>query len=264
MGGPHEPGDDSGAAALALHEVFKAFGGRPVLDGVTLTIGRGERVALIGPSGSGKSTALRLFAGLVRADRGEVAFDGVRLEAAALVAVRRRLGYVIQEGGLFPHLTARANVALAVRHRGWVPALVRARVSDLADLVRLPIDLLDRYPAQLSGGQRQRVALMRALVGDPEVLLLDEPLGALDPIVRAELQDDLQALFARLGKTVLLVTHDLAEAARLAEHAVLLSDGRIVQRGTIADLAEHPASEFVQRFVRAQRGLAGVPPRAHA
>jgi osmoprotectant transport system ATP-binding protein len=162
---------------------------------------------------------------------------------------------VIQEGGLFPHLTARANVALLPRHVGWSETKIATRTAELAELVRLPDDLLDRGPLELSGGQRQRVALMRALALDPEVLLLDEPLGALDPLVRAELQDDLKTLFQELKKTVLLVSHDLAEAVHLCGNLVLLREGRIVQRGTFADLAKAPADDFVSKFVRAQRGL---------
>ncbi|MEZ4403804.1 MAG: ATP-binding cassette domain-containing protein [Kofleriaceae bacterium] len=240
---------------LALRTVTKAYGERRVLDEVDLAVARGERLALIGPSGSGKSTALRLFTGLVRPDRGAVELDGVVLEPRTVAAARRQLGYVIQDGGLFPHLTAAANVALAVEHHGWPAARLRARLAELAELVRLPEASLARFPVQLSGGQRQRVALMRALVHDPAVLLLDEPLGALDPMVRTELQDDLRTLFATLGKTVLLVTHDLAEAAHLADAVVLLRDGRVVQRGTIASLAAAPVDGFVRRFVNAQRGL---------
>ncbi|MBK9037344.1 MAG: ATP-binding cassette domain-containing protein [Myxococcales bacterium] len=240
---------------LLLRDVVKAYGPRRVLDGVTLEVARGARVALIGPSGSGKSTALRLFTGLLRPDAGAVELGGEPLTVRGLAAARRRLGYVIQDGGLFPHLTAAANVVLAPRQQGWPRARCDARVAELAELVRLTVELLARFPVQLSGGQRQRVALMRALVHDPEVLLLDEPLGALDPMVRAELQDDLRALFTRLGKTVLVVTHDLAEAAHLADTAVLMRDGRVIQRGTIASLAATPADDFVRRFVRAQRGL---------
>lgn len=246
---------------LALRDAVKSYGQRRVLDGVTLEVARGARVALIGPSGCGKSTALRLFTGLIRPDAGAVEVDGATLTARTLAAARRRLGYVIQDGGLFPHLTARDNVGLGAHHHGWAGPRIAERIAELATLVRLPIEMLARYPVQLSGGQRQRVALMRALMMDPEVLLLDEPLGALDPMVRAELQDDLRALFTTLAKTVLVVTHDLAEAAHLADTAVLLRDGRVVQRGPIAELAARPVDDGVRRFVRAQRGL-HLPPEA--
>ena len=240
---------------LALREVTKAYGARRALDRCTVEVARGARVALIGPSGCGKSTALRVLLGLVRPDTGAATIDGDVVTPATATAVRRRVGYVIQDGGLFPHLTARGNVALLARHLGWDAARLAARIGALAELVRLPDELLDRHPVELSGGQRQRVALMRALVLDPEVLLLDEPLGALDPIVRAELQDDLRALFDRLGKTVVVVTHDLAEAVHLAGDVALMRDGRVVQRGALADLADAPADDFVARFVRAQRAV---------
>lgn len=168
--------------------------------------------------------------------------------------MRLRTGYVIQDGGLFPHLTARGNVTLLARHLGWPAARIAARVTELADLSRFPADGLDRFPRQLSGGQRQRVGLMRALMLDPDALLLDEPLGALDPLVRADLQTDLRDIFRGLGKTVVLVTHDLGEAAHFADRVVLLKDGQLVQEGTPADLWHRPAEPFVTRFVQAQRG----------
>jgi osmoprotectant transport system ATP-binding protein len=169
------------------------------------------------------------------------------------------MGYVIQEGGLFPHLTALGNLALLPGHLGWPPSRSRERAAELADLVRLPAGLLARFPAELSGGQRQRVALIRALMLDPPALLLDEPLGALDPIVRLELQDELARVFDELGKTVVLVTHDVAEAAWLASRLVLLHQGRVLQEGSFADLRRHPADDHVRRFLDSARGLPGVP-----
>jgi osmoprotectant transport system ATP-binding protein len=164
----------------------------------------------------------------------------------------------VQDGGLYPHLTAFANAALAAEAQRWARGRIEARVAELAELAGLGGDVLRRYPRELSGGQRQRVGLMRALMLDPPVLLLDEPLGALDPIVRAELQEQLGRLFARLGKTVVLVTHDLREAARLGHTITLLTAGRVVQHGTFADLAERPAAPFVTQFLTAQ----GVAPTA--
>jgi osmoprotectant transport system ATP-binding protein len=161
---------------------------------------------------------------------------------------------VIQEGGLFPHLTARRNVTLMADHLGWEERRTTGRVEELADLTKFPLDGLRRYPAQLSGGQRQRVSLMRALMLEPEILLLDEPLGSLDPMIRAELQDDLKEIFSALGKTVVLVTHDMGEAGHLGDTLVLLRHGRIVQQGSLADLVEAPAEAFVSDFVNAQRG----------
>ena len=174
------------------------------------------------------------------------------------------MGFVLQDGGLFPHLTARANTGLLATHLGWDSSRVNARVSELADLTRLPHDVLDRFPHQISGGQRQRVGIMRALMLEPEVILLDEPMGALDPLVRYDLQNDLKDIFQTLHKTVLLVTHDLGEADFLGDDVVLLKDGRIVQRGTLADLANRPADPFVTDFIRAQRipqmnGITAIP-----
>jgi osmoprotectant transport system ATP-binding protein len=230
-----------------------------VLGPVDLKVARGDTVALIGPSGSGKTTVLRLALGLLVPDAGVVRFRGVPLDAANVGAARRQMAYVVQDGGLFPHLTAAQNVELMGRHLGWDPARIDARRGELVQLTRFPADALDRYPGQLSGGQRQRVGLMRALFLDPELLLLDEPLGAIDPLVRAELQDDLSRIFARLDKAVIVVTHDLAEAAFFARRLVLLRDGRVLQQGPIEALLHAPADPFVTRFVEAQRRLA--PPR---
>jgi osmoprotectant transport system ATP-binding protein len=215
-------------------------------------------VALIGPSGCGKSSLLKAVIGLVRPSRGRVTIDGVELLASNELQLRRRVGYVIQSGGLFPHLSAVDNITLAARYlrrdRKWIDA----RVDELADLVQLRREVLQRFPTNLSGGQSQRVGLMRALMLDPAVLLLDEPLGALDPMVRHGLQEELRALFERLCKTVVLVTHDMAEAAFFAKRLVLMRAGRIVQEGTYRDLATAPAEEFVCEFVRAQRGVHGM------
>lgn len=234
---------------IRAQNVSKRFGEHVALDDVSLEIDAARTTALIGPSGCGKSTLLRVLIGLIRPDAGTVDIDGVAIDPSQ----RRRFGYAIQSGGLFPHLTARGNVELPARHFGMTAAQRRERVGELAMLMRLEERTLDRYPMQLSGGQRQRVALMRALVMDPEILLLDEPLGALDPQIRAELQHECRELFARLGKTVVLVTHDLAEAAYLArEDIVLLRDGRVEQRGAFESFRSDDASEFVRAFVGAQ------------
>ena len=244
------------SALVQLQSVSKTFGDAPAVHDVDLSIERGKTTVLIGPSGCGKSTLLRLIIGLIEADSGQVQFDGEQLRADKVGIVRRRIGYVIQEGGLFPHLTARGNVLLMARHLGREENEMFSRLAELRALTRFPENLLDRYPLELSGGQRQRVSLMRALMLSPELLLLDEPLGALDPLVRAALQKDLKEIFLRLEQTALLVTHDLAEAAYLGDIIVLMNDGRIVQRGSIADLRERPASNFVSDFINAQRGLA--------
>jgi len=251
--------DDStppGSPVLRLVAVSKAFGGVTALDGINLDVEARRTTVLIGPSGSGKTTVLRLMLGLVRPDVGQVLHGDAPLGTygpAELRRFRARTGYVVQDGGLFAHLTAAGNVSLMARHLGWTPRRIAERVAELAELVRLSETMLARHPRELSGGQRQRVALMRALMLDPELLFLDEPLGALDPLVRAELQDELAEIFRRLGKSVVIVTHDLAEAAVLGHTIVLVHEGRIVQRGALDDLERRPATPFVAQFVRAQR-----------
>jgi osmoprotectant transport system ATP-binding protein len=237
-----------------LNGVAKRYAERTALGPVTLALSAGRTTVLIGPSGCGKSTLLRILIGLIAPDSGTVTFDGTPVVPVSVRQVRRRTGYVIQDGGLFPHLTARANAALMARHLGWDRARIDARVNELAALTRFPTDGLDRYPHQLSGGQRQRVGLIRALMLDPAALLLDEPLAALDPLVRADLQSDLRDIFRSLGKTVVLVTHDLGEATFFADRVVLLREGQVVQEGTAADLWRRPADPFVTRFIQAQRG----------
>jgi osmoprotectant transport system ATP-binding protein len=236
-----------------LDHVSKSFGPTRALEGVTMGFVPRATTVLIGPSGCGKSTLLRLLVGLIAPDEGAVSFDGLVLDAAVVPRIRRRLGYVIQQGGLFPHLTARQNVTLMADHLGWEAGRTASRIAELTRLTRFPADALQRYPGELSGGQNQRVALMRALFLDPDVLLLDEPLGALDPMIRYELQQDLREVFGTLGKTVIMVTHDLAEAACFGSCIVLMRDGRIVQCGTLAAMTSAPADEFVGRFIRAQR-----------
>ncbi len=236
-----------------LSGVSKTFGASRALWPVDLRVLPGETVVLLGESGSGKSTLLRLMVGLVTADEGRVNFEGRPLSPEALPAARRRMGYVIQEGGLFPHMTVRANVTVMADHLGWAGDRIRARLGSLAELAGLEVSLFDRYPDELSGGQRQRVSLMRALMLDPRVLLLDEPLGALDPVVRRRLQRELKRIFRSLGKTVVMVTHDVAEAAFFADRVVLMRGGRILQRGRLAELASRPADDYVTEFINAQK-----------
>jgi osmoprotectant transport system ATP-binding protein len=246
--------------AFAVEHASKRYGNVVALDDINLDFAAGSTTALIGSSGSGKSSVLRLLLGLEWPDRGCVKADGHVLERSQLLALRRRVGYVIQDGGLFPHLTALGNLALLPRHLGWSAERIRHRAEELAALTHLPHDVLERYPAELSGGQRQRVALMRGLMPDPDALLLDEPLGALDPLVRHELQDQLKLIFDQLGKTVIVVTHDLAEAAWFAKRLVLMRKGKVVQDGRLEDLRERPAEPFVTRFVEAQRHLPDASP----
>jgi osmoprotectant transport system ATP-binding protein len=240
---------------VQLTKVCKAFDGRLALHPADLDFERGQTTVLIGPSGCGKSTLLRLIIGLLQPDGGTTQFEGQTITATNILNLRRRIGYVIQEGGLFPHLTARANIILMARHLGKSEPQMQARLSELCSLTRFQPEMLTRYPIELSGGQRQRVSLMRALMLSPELLLLDEPLGALDPLVRAALQKDLKEIFARLQQTAILVTHDLAEAAYLGDRIVLMNEGRIAQIGTLQDLRAKPASGFVTEFINAQRDL---------
>lgn len=245
--------EDYASALITLENVSKSYGLHTVLAPVTLGFERGKTTVLIGPSGCGKSTLLRMIVGLIRPDTGRLLFDGEELRVDNIEQLRHRIGYVIQEGGLFPHLTAERNVALLARYLERSEDWIGRRMKTLADLVRIPFELLQRFPRDLSGGQRQRIGIMRALMLDPQVLLLDEPLGALDPITRYELQDELKHIFGTLGKTVVLVTHDMNEAAHFGDTIVMMRDGRIVQRGTLADLLHHPAEDYVRDFIRAQR-----------
>ena len=209
----------------------------------------------MGSSGSGKSTLLRLILGLLRPGSGEIHFDGQPLTPDRLTDIRLRTGYLIQNGGLFPHLSAGDNIALMARRSGWNGQRINRRLAELASLTRLEGNLLARMPAELSGGQRQRVALMRALMLDPDLLLLDEPFSALDPLIRHQLQDELKTLIGELNKTVVIVTHDVTEAAWLADHLVLLSHGKIVQQGPFAEFRLQPATPFVAQFLAASRPL---------
>ena len=238
---------------LRVINVAKSFGTTRVLEPTTLEFPVGKTTVLLGPSGCGKSTLLRLIVGLIEPDQGEIHFDGGPLTRDNLLDFRRRIGFVLQDGGLFPHLTSADNVGLLASHLGWDRRRIASRIEELAELTHLPREALSRFPTQISGGQRQRVGIMRALMLDPAVILLDEPMGALDPLVRYDLQHDLKQIFQTLGKTVILVTHDLGEADFLGDVIVLLGSGRIVQQGTLRELANQPADPFVSRFLQAQR-----------
>ena len=225
--------------------------GRPILDRLALRVAEGETLALIGRSGSGKTTALRLVNALVLPTAGAVHVAGRATTEWDPIRLRRRTGYVIQEIGLLPHLTVAGNAGIVPELEGWDGARRRARVEELLELVGLPAgEYGQRYPHELSGGQRQRVGVARALAADPPLLLLDEPFAALDPITRRELQDAFRALQRQLAKTAIFVTHDLREAARVADRIALLADGRLLAAGTADELAatEDPA---VRAFLRA-------------
>lgn len=240
---------------IRLENVSKSFQGESVIRSINFVIDEGETTILIGPSGCGKSTLLKLMIGLIIPDNGEIQCFGDTLSKTNIFLIRQRIGYVIQHGGLFPNLTARDNVIIMARQNKWSDSKIQNRLSELKRLTSFEDRLLNHFPAQLSGGQQQRVALMRALMLDPEILLLDEPLGALDPMIRYELQVDLQKIFRELGKTTVMVTHDLSEAAYFSDNVILIRNGKIVQQGTIQNMIDKPADSFVTRFIKAQREI---------
>ena len=236
---------------IQLQRVSKVFpNGQVALHDVTLNVATGSTVALLGPSGSGKTTTLKLMNRLVTPTTGEVRVNGIDVAHADPITLRRQIGYVVQEAGLFPHLTARENVELMPRLLKWPEAKRRARTEELFAL--LGLDLAhhgSHYPAELSGGQRQRVGLARALATDPPIVLMDEPFGALDPLTRRRLQREFRLLNAALHKTVVLVTHDVEEALFLADRVAVLADGTVEQDGTPDEIRRTPTSEFVASFL---------------
>jgi osmoprotectant transport system ATP-binding protein len=238
---------------LELRGISKSFGKTQALHPTDLVIERGKTTALLGPSGCGKSTLLRVIVGLIQSDTGSVRFDGEEITPHNIRQFRHRMGYMIQDGGLFPHMTVRKNITLLARHLSWSHVEIQQRLEELAGLTHLPRESLDRFPTQISGGQRQRVALMRALFLNPDVVLLDEPMGALDPLIRSDLQAELRKIFRGLNTTVVMVTHDIGEAGFVADTIALFKDGRIVQRGTLEEMVRTPQDPFVTTFINAQR-----------
>jgi len=238
---------------LAIDKLCKSYQGRTVLQPISHEFETDRTTALVGPSGCGKTTLLRLLLGLVDSDSGSVTYDGTHLDTATAPDIRHRIGYVIQDGGLFPHLSAHDNITLMAKYLGWPVEDIDARLGELGELMQITPQMLARFPKGLSGGQRQRVALMRALMLDPPFLMMDEPLGALDPMIRFDLQKELKEIFSRLNKTVILVTHDMHEAAHFAHDIILIREGRVVQSGTLDGLLASPAEDFVTDFIRAQR-----------
>lgn len=237
--------------AVEFRDVRKSFvSGHPVLDGLTLRVEAGETVALIGPSGCGKTTALKLINRLLDAEAGDIFVLGRDVKQEDPVLLRRKLGYVIQEGGLFPHWNVSRNVETVPRLLGWSEPRRRTRTAELLAMVNLPVDQFGaRRPRELSGGQRQRVGVARALAADPPIILMDEPFGALDPIARRALQREFLEWKRDLHKAVLLVTHDLEEAFRLADRVAILEGGRVRQIGTPKELRERPTNDFVREFL---------------
>ncbi len=240
---------------IEMNHVSKYFDGAAVINDISLTLPAGQTHVLIGSSGCGKSTLLRLLVGLVFSESGSIKILGETMTPESQRKLCRKIGYVIQEGGLFPHLSCRKNVSLPAEVSGWEEDRINKRLQELIEIVGLSKSLLEKPPSQLSGGQRQRVSLMRALMMDPDLLLLDEPLGALDPIIRNEVQSELKVIFNSLKKTVVIVTHDMSEAAFFGHTITLLEKGVIAQHGEFSELVSHPKSPFVTQFLSAQRVL---------
>ncbi len=245
---------------IEFQTASKTYGQTEMLHGLTLAVEAGETVVLIGPSGGGKTTALKLVNGLVQPTSGTVLVDGRSVDSWDLLALRRSIGYVIQEVGLFPHWTVAANVGLLPRLLGWGAGEIDRRVNELLELVALdPGEFRQRYPRELSGGQTQRVGVARALALKPGILLMDEPFGALDPLLRAQLQQELLRILAEVHTTTLLVTHDLPEAFRMADRIGVLVDGQLQQVDTPAELRRAPQSEFIRRLMTAELMEGGSP-----
>jgi osmoprotectant transport system ATP-binding protein len=238
---------------ITLRQVSKQYQGRTILEDVTLTLETAKTHVFLGASGCGKTTLMRIIAGTIAPDGGDVKIDDDVVEVADPCPMARKLGFMTQEGGLFPHLRVSENVVMMAKVRGVAAMEMQSRLEELVSVVGLDVGLLERYPSQLSGGQRQRVALMRALFQKPDVLLLDEPMGALDPLIRHELQETLKSIFTALQTTVVLVTHDVGEAAFFGDTITLLHEGRVLQHGVFWDLVHRPAHVRVTSFLKAQR-----------
>jgi osmoprotectant transport system ATP-binding protein len=247
------------AAELELRSVSKLYAGQrePAIHDLSLTVPAGEVCVLVGPSGSGKTTAMRLINRMIPVSRGDILLGGRSVLERDPRELRREIGYVIQQIGLFPHQTVGENIATVPRLLGWPKQRIAARVGELLELIGLDArDMKDRYPAQLSGGQRQRVGVARALAADPPLMLMDEPFGAIDPINRARLQDEFLRLQEQVRKTVVFVTHDIDEAIKMGDRIALLAEGGVLaQYDTPREILTRPADEFVARFVGADRGL---------
>jgi osmoprotectant transport system ATP-binding protein len=242
---------------IELSNVSKLFGQTRAVDAISLTVQTGELCVLVGTSGCGKSTTLRMINRLIAHSAGSIRIDGRDIEQIDPQKLRRGIGYAIQNTGLFPHWTVARNIAVVPRLLGWPAARIRQRVEELLQLLELaPAEFADKYPSQLSGGQAQRVGVARALAGDPDILLMDEPFGALDPITRESLQNELLRIQSQVRKTIVFVTHDMDEALKLANRIVVMDKGRIVQQDSPQALLANPANAFVENLLGGQeRGL---------
>jgi osmoprotectant transport system ATP-binding protein len=244
---------------IEFSQVTKSYGrDAPAVSNLNLVIPARRTTVIVGPSGCGKTTTLRMINRMLEPTSGEIRWDGRPLSARGKADLRRSMGYVIQSGGLFPHRTVAANIATVPRLLHWDAKRVTRRVSELMDLTELPAGLANRYPAVLSGGQQQRVGVARALAADPDVLLMDEPFSAVDPVVRAGLQDLVRGLQRELDKTIVMITHDLDEAIRMGDQVAIMKDGAIVQVGPPAEILDEPATDFVREFIGRDRGYRGL------
>ncbi len=246
----------AGGATVELRDVTKRYADQIAVDGLSFTVPAGKVCVLVGPSGSGKTTSLKMVNRLIEPTSGAILIDGQDVTKEEPTQLRRRIGYVIQQVGLFPHQTIAENVATVPRLLGWTAKRIDARVMELLALVGLdPARYARRYPAQLSGGERQRAGVARALAAEPPVMLMDEPFGAVDPIVRERLQSELLRIQRELGTTILFVTHDIDEAIRLGDRVAVMRGGTLVQYAPPGELLAHPANDFVAQFVGSDRGL---------
>jgi osmoprotectant transport system ATP-binding protein len=250
--------NDSGCVEIAFRAVSKRYPGRgaPAVSELSFEVPPGEICVLIGPSGCGKTTALKMVNRLIPMSEGDIAIDGQSVNGLEVTQLRRRIGYVFQQIGLFPHMTVQDNIGAVPRLLGWDKQRIRERASELLALVGLdPVADLRRYPGEFSGGQQQRIGVARAMAVDPPIMLMDEPFGAIDPITRERLQDDFLRLHREVRKTIIFVTHDIDEAIKMGDRIAIMRDGHLVQYATADEILASPADDFVASFVGADRGL---------
>ncbi len=245
---------------LEIKNVSKVYrGGKKAVSNLDITVNKGEFIAFIGTSGSGKTTAMRMINRMIEPTTGEILLNGKNIEQMNPVTLRRSIGYVIQQIGLLPHMTIRDNITLVPKLLKWSEEDKNKKAEELIQLVDLPVSYLDMYPAQLSGGQQQRIGVVRALAADQEIILMDEPFGALDPITRDTLQDLVKELQVKFNKTFIMVTHDMDEAIKLADRIVIMSHGEVVQLDTPNNILSHPANDFVRDFIGENRLIQDRP-----
>lgn len=245
---------------LSIKNLSKVYGGgKKAVDNISLEIEAGEFIAFIGTSGSGKTTALRMINRMIEATEGQIAINGKGVRKMNPVELRRKIGYVIQQIGLMPHMTIRENIVLVPKLLKWSQEKKEKKAKELIKLVDLPEEFLDRYPSQLSGGQQQRIGVVRALAAEQDIILMDEPFGALDPITRDTLQDLVKELQQKLGKTFIFVTHDMDEAIKLADKICIMSEGRVIQFDTPDNILRHPENDFVREFIGQNRLIQDRP-----